>query len=404
MPPTKTIIGVGAGIAISLRLNCGWFRWPDSGLALGVRVRTQTLPPYLPPPPSRFSQERHLTSSDVIPAFAPSMVDVRLLGVVTVSVSGQLVTLTHNEQLLVAALFGIAGRPISAESLIERIWDGPPRRGALHELVSKLRKSLDAAYPGASAVVVTLPNGFYKANLEAVQVDVLRFQAHLDEAGHLDQQDELSLAAERYRQALDQWGGDLAEPDEPLAGLAGRRMAAVRHGLRTGHLNTLVRLIDIELRLGRRTQAIPLLDQLTTLHPYDEHISELQMRALCRAGQWTRALAVYRELEARLRTIPKGKPSERVQQLNQRILNRDKGLGPPMNDDQFTGATDQAASDPGPAGRSTTGRQRRPEEGAGVHVTVEGDVKSRGATTIGGGTALFFGVLDGDKDDDPERT
>lgn len=292
-----------------------------------------------------------MPSNDVIPAFTPSMVDVRLLGAVTISVAGRPVVLKPKGQLLVAALFGVAGRPVPADRLIDQIWDEEKPadpRGALHDLVRNLREALDATYPGARAVV-TQRNGTYTATVDALQVDVHRFRSLLAQARELDRDGDTPQAGEHYRKGLDQWGGDLAEPDEPLASLRGRWVAGIRHGLQSGHLTALLELLAVELRLGRHPQAIPMLAQLTTLHPDNEYAAELQMSALCLAGRPTEALAVYRRLRTRLRKDTGREPSARVQQLHQRILKHDKGLQLLMKDDQTDQVSDQPATNPADA-------------------------------------------------------
>ena len=295
-----------------------------------------------------------MTRKDAIRTFDVRTIDVKIFGTVSISADGQPVVLTPKTQLLAASLFLAAGHRVPAGRLRDQIWDGEKAgetRQALYDLVRDLRRELDAACPGASAIVVQ-QSGTYAAQIDAGQVDVNRFQSLLEEARDLDQQHhDTHSAAARYRQALDEWGVDLTGPDEPLAGLAGRWAMSVRYRLQSAYLTGLLNFIDAQLRLRQHAQAVPVLTQLATLHPHNERAAELYMQALCRSGQPTEAEAVYRQLHARLRSDTGREPGERLQQLHQRILCGEEGLDTPMSEDESvsTPKPQQAAPADAPA-------------------------------------------------------
>lgn len=301
-----------------------------------------------------------MTSKDVVPAFEPDMIDVRLFGIVSLSVAGRPVALKPKTQLLSAVLFLAGGQWIPADRLVRQVWDDDTPadpRGALQDLVRDLRNALDEAHPGARALVVQR-SGTYAARLDPRQVDVHRFRVLLAEADSLNEpHGDLSTAGERYRQALDQWGGELASPGEPVAGHRGSWVASVRHSLESDHLTAVLRLLDVELRLGRHTIAAPVLAQLSVLHPCHERVAELYMRALCHSGQPTEAQTVFHQL----RSDSGREPGERLQHLHQQIITGDKRLELPVNDEESTdsGSAGRAAPEP-----ETAHRGKRQHEGA----------------------------------------
>lgn len=271
-----------------------------------------------------------MTNNEVVPAFDPRTVDVRLLGGVSISIGSRSVAVHRRAQLVAASLF-LAGTRIPADRLCGQVWgDGESARSrsALYDVIRDLRDGLDAAWPGGRQLVVQ-EAGTYRiaAGVSKLQIDVHRFHTLLKEATELNQRGESGLAATQYRLALEQWGdGYLAEPVEPLVGLDGTWAESIRQGLKSDHRAGLLNLLDLQLKLRQHAQAVPTLTRLNQFHPYSERVAELYMLALCRTGEPTEAEAVYRRLDARLREDCGRDPGERVQQLHQRILRGEEGL------------------------------------------------------------------------------
>jgi streptogramin lyase len=88
--------------------------------------------------------------------------------------------------------------------------------------------------------------------------------------------------------------------------------------------------IDSDLQAGRHGELIPELEHLTTAHPLRERLHGYLMRALYAAGRQADALEAYQ----RIRRTPGDElglePSPELQHLQQRILNQDSTLAPPV--------------------------------------------------------------------------
>src|SRR6185312_9084012 len=85
--------------------------------------------------------------------------------------------------------------------------------------------------------------------------------------------------------------------------------------------------IDADLALGRHRQLVAELEELTTAHPFREHLLEQLMLALYGSGRQADALAAYRRGVARLRDELGLEPGRPLQELEGRMLRHDPTLG-----------------------------------------------------------------------------
>ncbi|GAA4051840.1 BTAD domain-containing putative transcriptional regulator [Nonomuraea soli] len=212
-------------------------------------------------------------------------------------------------RMLLARLVLEAGRPVSAESLIDDLWGEQAPAGAasaLQGLVSRLRRALG----GAGAV--ELVAGGYRVLGES---DVRRFE-ELAARGRRD------LAAGRPQeaagalaQALGLWRGPaLADIQEaPFAGPVATRLADLRAA-------ALEDSFDAEVRLGRHTEVLPDLNAAAIEHPLSERLAELRMRALAAAGRQSDALTAYAEIRDRLGDELGVDPSPALQEVHLALL------------------------------------------------------------------------------------
>ena len=177
---------------------------------------------------------------------------------------------------LLARLALEAGRPVSAATLVEDLWEIPPDNAlnALQALVSRLRRVL------GSGLVVTEPGG-YRLAVEPGVVDAMAFDALLTEAAQAPPATAHTLLGD----ALALWRGPaLADLGElPFAGpvatrLSERRALAVEERAR------------LALRLGLGPDLDALTTQLTAA-PLRETTAALLGRALHAVGRQADALA-----------------------------------------------------------------------------------------------------------------
>ncbi|MGK5558820.1 BTAD domain-containing putative transcriptional regulator, partial [Actinomadura kijaniata] len=222
---------------------------------------------------------------------------------------------------LLCDLIAHEGRPVSAERLVEDLWNGAPPAdpvAALRVKVSQLRRALDDAEPGARALVESRPPGYA---LATDRTDVHRFGDLLDQARHLA--DDRARATLLTR-ALDVWRGpafaDFA--DEPFA----RGPASV---LEERRLTALEDLAEARLRLGDHHALTAELAGPAERHPLRERLQAALMRALYRAGRQPEALDVHHRLRTRLRDDLGLDPGPEIQALHRAILNHDPSLREP---------------------------------------------------------------------------
>jgi DNA-binding SARP family transcriptional activator/Tfp pilus assembly protein PilF len=243
----------------------------------------------------------------------PGQMEFVLLGDIAVLVDGAALDLGPARQRCVLAALAVdAGRVVSVEQLVDRVWgEHPPlrTRATLLNYLSRLRLLLAGA-------VLRRPGG-YALEAESSAVDLLRFRDLCDRAraGADDRQ-----AAALLRQALELWRG------EPLTGAESDWAAAERDRLRQQHLTAECDLTEILLRLRHGEDLVAPLTARSARWPLNERVAAQFMLALHRAGRTADALACYRQLRERLVEELGTDPRTELQDLHQRILTADPSL------------------------------------------------------------------------------
>ena len=211
-----------------------------------------------------------------------------------------------------------ANQVVSAEQLCDELWDErapATARSALQVHVASLRRSL-----GTAARLHTRAPG-YVLEVEADQLDAHRFERHVVCARKALSLQEPSRASEEIRAGLALWRGPALSEfvDLPCA----RREAARLEDVRLGALED---RIDIELAMGRSTEAVPELRDLTTRHPYRERLHAQLMIGLYRSGRQAEALDAYGHARAVLVDELGIEPGPALRSLQQAILAQDPAL------------------------------------------------------------------------------
>jgi YVTN family beta-propeller protein len=198
-------------------------------------------------------------------------------------------------------------------------------------------------------------------------VDATRFE-QLVARGDADlRRSRPDLALTAYTEALSLWRGDV------LADLADFDFVApVRARLDELRMSALQSRIQARLDLGQHGAVVAELAPLLASHPLCEGFHAQRILALYRLGRQSDALAAYRELHRLLDTDLGIEPSPPLQQLNNRVLAQDPGLGwrapaaPPTSSlaGERSVAPESAAgreptSDPRPGRRRTQGLHAR---------------------------------------------
>jgi DNA-binding SARP family transcriptional activator len=239
--------------------------------------------------------------------------DFRILGPVEVWARGTRVEPGPPRQRgVLAALAVDAGRPVSMETVVDRVW-GPAQsdrtRHTLHVYVGRIRKMLDDA--GGEARLL-LRSGGYVLDVDAERVDALRFRRLVDQARDPGLAD--APRAEVLRQALDLWRGT------PLADVPGEWAERVREGWEQRRTDVVVAWAQAELRLGRPAHVIGTVSELISENPLVEPMVAVYMRALATAGRGAEALETYARTQRLLADQLGADPGADLRGLHQSIL------------------------------------------------------------------------------------
>jgi DNA-binding SARP family transcriptional activator len=255
-------------------------------------------------------------------------VEFRLLGPVEVAASGEAVEVGPPQRCAVLAALAVdAGRPVTVETLIDRVWgDQSPERArrALHAHITRIRRMLEyaATVDERPARLLRRPGG-YLLDIDPGLVDLHRFRRLLDQAREPGR-----TAAERVgllREALRLWRG------EPLAGLTGQWATRTRQGWRQQHVDAVLAWAFAELAVDNPTAVIDPLTDLVDEHPFLESLIAVLMRALYAAGHSTEALDLYAVTRERLVEELGTEPGTELRRVHHGILrdDLDKPHGPP---------------------------------------------------------------------------
>ncbi|MFD9894015.1 BTAD domain-containing putative transcriptional regulator [Amycolatopsis sp. NPDC059027] len=220
---------------------------------------------------------------------------------------------------LLALLVLRPGKMVHSDSIIAELWaNQPPRsvRTTLHTYVYHLRRCIEQNQLAANAetMLVTKPPG-YVFRIDPAQVDVHAFTRLQQQGRTLQSQHRHAEAAMTYRAALDLWSGP------PLANVhCGPVLSGYTVDLLEQQRGTLHLRFEAEINSGRHLELIGELRSLAAENPLDEALHGQLMRALGRSGRRSDAMAVYRDLRARLTDELGVEPCDELQVLHHDLL------------------------------------------------------------------------------------
>ncbi len=268
---------------------------------------------------------------------------------------------TPRQQAVLAALVVDARRPVSIETLIDRVWDRTPPadpRSVLYSHLSRIRRLLKQTTADGPAVRIERRHAGYVLDVDPDLVDLHRFR-HLVEQGDDRQRDD-EVRAAALAEALALWRG------APLACLPGEWATQVRACWNRLRLDAVVHWAQLELRLDRPAAVITALPGLATEHPLVEPLESLLMRALYAAGRGAEALARYSAIRRRLADELGTDPGPELRALHQAILHS-RLPSPPVRNS----ATTRHRPDPAPVNGGEPLTAPPPDDPAPHHTTDE---------------------------------
>ncbi|MDF3300643.1 AfsR/SARP family transcriptional regulator [Streptomyces tropicalis] len=245
---------------------------------------------------------------------------------------------------LLAALLLEAGRVVPVETLKDALWGGAPpvsAQASLHNHVARLRRLLDD--PDRLRAV---PTG-YVLRVDRGELDLHVFEDRLTEARAAHSDGAWARVLRACTAALALWRG------EPLSGLPAELGGyAVVQRLDEARLLLLEWRYDAELALGgpRLGGLVPELAALAAEYPLREAYHRQLMLALHRTGRRAEALAVHRDLRARLVGELGVEPGPAVREAHLEVLRGPAAEGgEPAVHGQSPAPEDDMTAQPSPA-------------------------------------------------------
>jgi DNA-binding SARP family transcriptional activator len=246
-------------------------------------------------------------------------VEFLVLGPLEVRVEASPLRISGGKQrALLACLLLAYGRPLTTGELVASIYGADADAAAvhsLHELVSKLRRTLGAV---DLAELLQSAAGGYGLDIDPSQLDARRFEDLLAQARAAG---DPRVRADLFQRALQLWRGP-ALADTELEGEARAEVQRLEE-LRWAALGD---SLDQELAAGGHMRAIAELERLTRLQPYNERFRGQLMLALYRGGRQADALRAYQEIRGLLADELGLEPTDRLRELERSILNHDPEL------------------------------------------------------------------------------
>jgi len=241
--------------------------------------------------------------------------DFRILGPVELETHEGLVDLGPLKQRTVlAALLVDAGRLVTQELLINRVWDEcPPAevRNALYTYVARLRRIL-ATVPAAESPRLLRRSGGYLLDLDPGLVDVHRF------TGLAARAREPGLTEERRCELA---GRALAEFDAvPLTDLTCQWAARVREHLGRRKRDMLALHATLEIRSGRAASVVDGLYAALAEEPLAEDLVGPLMSALYFSGRSAEAVGLFAHTRAALAEELGVEPGLELCRVHEQIL------------------------------------------------------------------------------------
>ncbi|HET6346770.1 MAG TPA: BTAD domain-containing putative transcriptional regulator, partial [Myxococcota bacterium] len=248
------------------------------------------------------------------------MTELRVLGPVQLWTAKGQIDLGHARQRCVLAALAVElGRPVSADTLIERVWDGDPPKSArsgIYSYITKLRRALREASDDERPWRLERHGAGYLLDADPDLVDLHLLRRLVQHAARERDIDD-TRRVELLDEAIQLWRG------EPLGGLGGGWAARVRQSLTDQRVDMLVLWAQAKLRLDAAVTIIGDLRHHLIPHPLAEPLIACLVDALCKAGRRAEALEQYEQARRQLREELGVEPGPQLRELHREILRQD---------------------------------------------------------------------------------
>jgi DNA-binding SARP family transcriptional activator/tetratricopeptide (TPR) repeat protein len=246
------------------------------------------------------------------------VVEFRLLGSVEVSAAHcrPVDVGPPRQRTVLAALLVDAGRLVTWDALVDRVWgDFPPDRArqSLYAHVARVRQVLARiSVPGHEPDRLLSQPGGYLLDVEPDRVDLHRFNRLVAEAREPCHSEAARM--QLLREAVGLWRG------EPLSGLTGAWADRVRQALRQQRIDAMVAWAEAEVVAGDPQVVLGPLTELLGEQPLVEPVAAALMRGLCALGRTAQALECYAAIRQRLSDELGTDPGTGLQSLHKAVL------------------------------------------------------------------------------------
>ncbi|MGW4058285.1 BTAD domain-containing putative transcriptional regulator [Amycolatopsis sp. NPDC004747] len=244
-------------------------------------------------------------------------------------------------------------RPVAVDDIVEVLWGGRPPRSHLDLIGSAVRRLRALLHPQLR--LEATGHGGYRLEGAPEQLDVLRFDARLDEAKAARAVGDVEGAFRALDEAMGCWRGpvlaghDALQQHTTVAALSRRRLsAALAHA-------------DAGIALGRHDEVVAQLETVRDDEPLHEGLHARLMVALAGSGQQAAALALFDALHARLASELGIEPGPEVRAAQLHVLRQEvpaaaRPFGSsnylPRDVDHFVGRAAETVRLAGAAGRA----------------------------------------------------
>lgn len=243
----------------------------------------------------------------------------QILGPIRILSNNETLSLGGPRQRAVLAMLLLSpDRVVSADRLVEAVWNGQPPRTSRTQIaicVAGLRKSFRHA--GCDEEVIkTVPPGYVLVS-GSHRIDAAEFLTKVDQVQSLGPDGCATRSADLLGEALSLWRGPA------LAGVSSELVEAAACQMEEQRTAAYEHFLELRLQLGQHRELVAELTSVVQERPLRDHARALLMLAQYRSGRRAESLEVFREARRMYIDELGLEPGPALQRLHSSILRGD---------------------------------------------------------------------------------